>query len=111
MQLATCNFTMRGMQQVKSVPRNKRSLFSAFRLDNGNTRKCGKSSRFGEIKEVYFRRFDLTSVITRNGKLQVGLAKKNAAAPNKYFASRFAKIYSRTDAKSGISSTPDFGGF
>ena len=107
----TCNSALRGMQQVKSVSRNKRSLFSAFRLDNGNTRKCGKSSRFGEIKEVYFRRFDLTSMITRNGKLQVGSAKKNAAAPDYFIASRFAKIYSRTDAKSGISSSPDFGGF
>lgn len=62
MQLATCNFTMRGMQQVKSVRRNKRSLFSAFRLDFRDNAKWKIASRFGEEKRRSSRLFYCKSV-------------------------------------------------
>ena len=65
----------------------------------------------GEIKVVYFRAFDLTSVMERNGIKQIGSAKKNAAAPKKDFASRFRKKDSRTDAKFAIPKSPGKGGF
>jgi hypothetical protein len=60
----------------------------------------------GEIKDIYFRAFDLTSVMERNGIKQVSSAKKNAAAPKKVFASRFPKKVSRTNAKFAILKSP-----
>jgi hypothetical protein len=65
----------------------------------------------GEIKDIYFRAFDLTSVMERNGIKQVGSAKKNAAAPKKDFASRFQKKDSRTNAKFAILESPSKRGF
>ena len=65
----------------------------------------------GEINKVYFRRFDLLFSVAHNGIKQVALAKKVAAAPKKYYASRFAKKVSRTDAKFAIPKRPQKGGF
>ena len=65
----------------------------------------------GEIKDFYYRAFDLTSVMERNEIKQVGSTKKNAAAPKKDFASRFQKKDSRTNAKFAILESPSKGGF
>jgi len=87
------------MADCKPASRNNRYKLPVFRLDFRNTRKWDNASWFRRNKKLYFRRSDLTSVITPNAIMQVAWEKKNDAAPKKNNASRFPKKDSRTDAK------------
>ena len=99
------------MADCKPASRNNRYKLPVFRLDFRNTRKWDNASWFRRNKKLYFRRSDLTSVITPNAIMQVAGAKKNAAAPKKDFASRFPKKDSRTNAKFAVLKTRSKGAF
>ena len=99
------------MADCKPASRNNKYKLPVFRLDFRNTRKWDNASWFRRNKKLYFRRSDLTSVITPNAIMQVAGAKKNDAAPKKVFASRFPKKDSRTNAKFAVLKTRSKGAF